>query len=206
MTNPRVLVLVHGKPGSIESVRAQGLARRHPPENLSYLFREGSRKATLSAWNREKKRFRPDLIYVLNTAMPGALLAPWWRTVSGTPFVLDTGDAIYEMARTSGIGGGWKLPALWVFEELAQRRAAAVVVRGSRHREYLEGRGLRRVRVIRDGFAEAQDVSAERVSEIKNRLGLGGAFVLGVMGSTVYSQRLGICYGWDLLAALAESS
>ena len=204
MTMPRVLVLVHGKPNSIEAVRAKGLTRLHPSDRLTFCFRDGSRKATMAAWNRERLQFRPDLVYVLNTAMPGALLAPWWRMRWGTPYVLDTGDAIFEMARTSGIGGGWKLPALWAFEHLAQRCAAGIVVRGTRHQDYLKAHGAKQVEVIRDGYAEAQNVPPEIVANLKRKLGLEGQFVAGVMGSTVYSHRLGICYGWDLLESMVD--
>jgi glycosyltransferase involved in cell wall biosynthesis len=132
------------------------------------------------------------------------VLAPWWNLASGARYVLDTGDAVYEMARESGVGAGWKLPLLRVLERLAHRRAAAVVVRGSRHRELLLSRGLRRVEVIRDGYSDRQDVPPGAVAGLRRRLGLEGRFVVGLMGSTVWSPKLGICYGWDLLGALAD--
>lgn len=202
MNAPSVTVLVHGGPGSIETVRVRGLTRRHPADRLRILFREGGARATASAWNRSVRAIRPDLVYVLNTASPGSLLAPLWSVTRSVPYVLDTGDAVYEMARTSGVGGGWKLPLLWLFERIAHRRAAAIVVRGTRHRELLESQGRRKVAVIRDGYAENQAVTAESVEALRRDLGLEGHFVAGVMGSTVLSPRLGICYGWDLLEAM----
>ncbi|HTI68373.1 MAG TPA: glycosyltransferase [Candidatus Limnocylindria bacterium] len=204
MTPPRVLVAVHGKSGSIEAVRAHGLTRLHPPDRLAFVYREPSPTETIACWDRTVRQFRPDLVYLLNTAFPGALLAPWWRLISGVPFVLDTGDAVYEMARTSGIGGGWKLPALWAFENLLHRSAAGLVVRGTRHREYLESRGVGPVQVIRDGYLEGPPVSPDALVELRRKWGLTDRFVLGLMGSTVYSPRLKICYGWDLIRALAQ--
>ncbi len=202
--HPNVTFLVHGGPNSIESIRAHGLARRLPPETTRYCFRGARRSATVSAWSQEIQSRPPDLLYVLNTALPGAILAPWWSITRGQRYLLDTGDAVYEMARQSGIGAGSKLPLLWFFERLAHRRASAVIVRGTRHRELLLGRGLRRVEVIRDGFAEQAGATPEAVEALRRRLGLADRFVVGVMGSTVWSPRLKICYGWDLLEALAK--
>lgn len=204
MNAPKVTVLVHGGPNSIETVRARGLSRRHPADRIRFLFREHGKAGTVNAWRAQIAADRPDLVYMLNTAAPGAVLAPWWRMSAGIPYVLDTGDAVFEMARTSGVGGGWKLPLLWAFERLAHRYASAIVVRGTRHRELLLSQGRRRVEVIRDGYAEQQDVSPESVAELRRSLGLEGRFIFGVMGSTVLSPRLGICYGWDLLEALTK--
>lgn len=204
MNSPRVTFLVHGGPNSIEAVRARGLARRLSPERTRFLFREGSRGETAAHWQREVSATSPDLLYVLNTAMPGAVLAPWWRVAQGRRYVADTGDAVFEMARASGIGAGWKLPWLWFCERVAQRQAAAVVVRGTRHRELLISQGLACVEVIRDGYAEQTGATSAAVTALRTRLGLDGRFVLGVMGSTVWSPRLKICYGWDLLEALAQ--
>ncbi len=203
MKSPRITFLVHGGPGSIEAVRAHGLARRAPPETVRFLFRENSRASTLRAWVRELRRDPPDLLYVLNTALPGVPLAIWKRVISGIPYVLDTGDVIEEMARRSGIGAGWRLPLLGIIEQSAWRQANRIVVRGTRHRDYLRARGLAAT-LIRDGYAEQQEVSPERIQALRAQWQLDGRFVVGLMGSLVWSPRLQICYGWDLIRALAD--
>ena len=204
MNSPKIIFLVNSGPDSIEAVRARGLARRLPPDKTRFLFREGSRLSTWFRWDAELKRDRPDLLYVINTAMPGAALAVWWWKRHGVPYLLDTGDAIHEMARRSGIQGGWRLPLLWLLEKVSHRDAAMVVVRGTRHREHLIASGLSRVTVIRDGFAEQASATPGSVEKLKQRLGLDGRFVVGVMGSLVFSPSLGICYGWDLIRALVD--
>ena len=204
MNSPKITFLVNSGPDSIEAVRARGLARQLPPDKTRFLFREGSRLSTWFRWDAELKRDRPDLLYVLNTAMPGAALAVWWRRRHGIPYLLDTGDAIHEMARRSGIQGGWRLPLLWLLEKVSHRDAAVVVVRGTRHREHLVASGLPRVSVIRDGYAEQTSATPGSVEKLRRRLGLENRFVVGVMGSLVFSPRLGICYGWDLVRALVH--
>ncbi|MFN0068460.1 MAG: glycosyltransferase [Limisphaerales bacterium] len=201
---PRLAILVHGKPGGIEAVRACGLAAGWPEDRLLLLYREKDRRETAADWSRRLDEFRPEAVYVLNTAMPGAALAPRWCRRHGVPYLLDTGDVIFEMARRSGVTPLWKQPFLWHFERLAQRRARTIVVRGTKHREHLLSRGYRSVEVIRDGYVPAPQVSEADVAALKRRLGLEGFFVAGVMGSLVWSPRLKICYGWDLIEAMAQ--
>lgn len=203
MTLPRLTLLVHGGPNSIEAVRVRGLSQRIPPDCLRFLFRQPDRRATLNAWSADIQSHRPDLIYVLNTAMPGAPFAVWNHLRRGIPYLLDTGDVIHEMARRSGIGAGWRLPLLWSVERAAWKFAHRIVVRGTRHKEYLERLG-HRAALIRDGYATQQEVPPDRVEAIRNRLGLQGKIVVGLMGSLVWSPRLQICYGWDLLRALPD--
>jgi glycosyltransferase involved in cell wall biosynthesis len=201
MNRPTVTFLVHGGPDSIEAVRLRGLSQRVPSNALHFLFRSKDKRETWSSWSRDIRTNRPDLIYVLNTAMPGAPIAAWNQVFRGIPYILDTGDVIYEMARRSGIGAGWRLPILWTVEQLAWRRAHRIVVRGTRHKEYLEQRGFPAA-LVRDGYASQQHVPAERLSELRSKLGLQGKLVIGLMGSLVWSPRLQICYGWDLIRAL----
>lgn len=204
MIPPRITFLVNAGPNSIEAVRSRGLARTHPPERVQFLFREGSRWQSYRRWQRLLEGFRPEVLYVVNTALPGIPLALRWSRKRGVPFVLDTGDAIVEMARRSGIGAGWRIPILHWLEGSALRHAHTVVVRGTRHREHLQNLGVRRVELIRDGYAEQLSVRPEAVAALRSRLGLDGRFVAGLMGSLVYSPRLGICYGWDLVEALTH--
>lgn len=199
---PRIAFLVHGGSTSVEAFRSRGLTRCYPQDRVRFLYRSGDRRTAALAWNAEIQSWRPDLLYIVNTALPGALLAPWWRWRHSLPYILDTGDAVYEMARSSGGYSPWTLPFLRVAETVAQRNAHAVVVRGTEHQRLLHRSGLKRVLVIRDGFVEHPDLSPAVLSALRARLGLTGKFVVGILGSLVFSPRLGICYGWDLVQAL----
>lgn len=204
MSSPVISFLVNGHAQSIEAVRARGLACRLPQDRVRFLYRDFGRYGSLRRWHRQLKQERPQCAYVLNTALPGAALAPWLRQRHGIPYVLDTGDAVFSMARRSGIQAGWRLPLIWLLERSAQHYASAIVVRGTRHREYLLSQGFTRVAVIRDGYADQIGATSESVAALRQKLGLNGRFVVGVMGSLVFSPRLGICYGWDLIQALSK--
>lgn len=201
----RLAVLVHGGPGSVEAIRARNLTAGLPPGSVTILHRDGPWPRVARTWSRRLRELRPDLVYVINTALPGAMLAPWLGRRLGFRYVLDTGDVVHEMARASGVEPAWRLPLLRVAENLAQRAAAAVVVRGSRHRDHLRSLGIRRVELIRDGYVDAGPVSSEAVAALRAKLGLrSDRFIAGVLGSLVLSPKLQICYGWDLVGALAR--
>lgn len=204
MNKPRITFLVHGGLGSVAAVRARGLTQQYDSDRVRMLLRTDSRIATARQWLADLHADPPDLIYVLNTGVPGSAIALEERWLRQIPYVLDTGDLIYEMARRSGINAGLRLPLLGLTERAAERAARAIVVRGTRHEEYLRARGYSQVTVIRDGFEPARPVPPAEHARLRSRLGLDDAFVVGVMGSLVHSPRLDICYGWDLIRAIAR--
>lgn len=201
---PRTALLVHGGPQSVEAIRARGLTQGLPADRLLFLYREGSRQETYAHWQKSIAEWKPDLLYLLNTAMPGCALALKCRWLKGIPYLLDTGDVIYEMAQSAGTTPWWKIPALGLIEELAQASATGIIVRGSKHREHLQQAGYRNVHLIRDGCSPAPSPSPEAVAQLKKQLGLTAPLTVGLMGSLTFSPTLQICYGWDLVEALAQ--
>ena len=206
MTSIDITFLVNGRANGIEAVRANGLAKAFDPTRIRFLYRGQSRLLSALKWAIALLRHRAQVHYVVNTAMPGAFLAVIWRLLFRVPYVLDTGDAIFAMARQSGTKSGWRLPLLWILERLSHRHASAIVVRGTNHREYLVNQGRKRVIVIRDGFGEQSTATPEAIQALRLKLGIQDRFVVGIMGSLTYSPRLRICYGWDLLEALTHLS
>lgn len=204
MIEPRIAIIIHGDRDSIEAARARGLTQDYPEERLQFLWRDASRLASARRWHRQIEAFKPQVLYLINTAMPGALIAAYWWLVHRLPFVLDTGDVIWEMARRAGTQPRWKLPLLRGIETLSQRLARLVVVRGTRHQAYLRQQGCAHTAVIRDGYVPAPAFPASATADLRHQLGLDEALVVGVMGSLVWSPRLQICYGWDLIQALAQ--
>lgn len=202
MIPPRLFMLVHGAEESVEAERARQLSLDYPRDRICIYYRGPK---TAGAWGqawRAIRAFGPELLYVMNTAWPGAPMACWLRRSRGVPFLLDTGDAIAAMARSSGTRPLWQWPGLQFFEQAALSEASTVVVRGSAHAEWLFRRGIQRVRVLRDGYAPNQEVPLNAVHSLRRNLGLGGRLVVGMLGSLIHSPRLGITYGWDVILAL----
>lgn len=201
---PRVAMLIHGGPLSVEAIRARGLASALPPEHVLFLYREGARNETGLRWEKQIAAWKPDLLYLLNTAMPGCMIALAQKWFAQRPYLLDTGDVIYEMAKSAGTTPWWKIPFLGFVEDLTQDHAAGIIVRGSKHQEYLRSLGYQHIHLIRDGCSPATSPAPEAVAQLKQQLNLTAPLIVGLMGSLTFSPTLQICYGWDLVEALAQ--
>jgi len=133
-------------------------------------------------------------------AASGVLAALAYKAVTGTPIVIDTGDAISALARSIGRSslGCWLTQLL---ETVSLRYADHIVVRGTNHRCLLQNRGVESVTVIQDGVDPNQFRPLD-ASSIRHRHDLDDALVIGVLGSSGWNERLQTCYGWEMLDAL----
>jgi GT2 family glycosyltransferase/glycosyltransferase involved in cell wall biosynthesis len=139
-----------------------------------------------------------QVVYLVDVGLStsiGAIVA----RVLGRRVVLDTGDLAYELARSVGGRGRLGLMIVAVGERTALRCAHHVVVRGRRHAEHLRGKATTFIPDV----APASD-SALSPESVRAQLGLSDAFVIGLVGTLNYSERLDVSYGWDLVEALVR--
>src|SRR6185503_11640599 len=122
-----------------------------------------------------------------------------YRLAFGNRMIIDTGDAITELARSMGRGRtGLLLTSL--LERFALRVADKVIVRGSFHRELLAGAKIN-AEVIQDGV-DIESFAAEDVRDLRKQNGLEGVLTIGLVGSSVWSEKLKMCYGWELVETI----
>ncbi len=212
MKSPRrkLAVIVNGAEESAAAVRARQLLIALGPEwEVRLYYRQASRRASLFYFVQNLLAYRPRLIYLVDSALPGALAVLATFGLLRAKIVLDTGDLGYELARATGLAQGWRLGLIGLTEKAILRAASRIIVRGSFYRQWLEERGYRRVSFLPDGVdcdrfrpCTGPEESAA-LDELQAELGLGRDFVVGTVGSSVWSGRLGMAYGWDLLEALA---
>jgi len=197
-----IVVLVNGAEGSPGGIRARGLfgplCDRY---QVDYFYRDANKIGSLRRFFSQVSHLRPDLVYVIDTAVSGAGAAILTRVVRGRPFIIDTGDLGYELAESTGNPGWVGRKIIGLVEAAALRLASAVVVRGTFHKEILNEAGFRRVHLIRDGIHTDQSRPRD-VSHLRQKFGLNGHLCVGMMGTIKWSPRLNMCYGWDLIEAL----
>jgi glycosyltransferase involved in cell wall biosynthesis len=145
-------------------------------------------------------RARPRLTYLIDVGISTAVAAPAARLL-GSRVVLDTGDLAFALARSTGSRSYLGLAAVWAGERLLLGLSSHVVVRGTAHLSMLADRPA----------SYAPDMAPEHArpapgDAIRERLGLQGAFVVGLVGSLVRAPRLEISYGWDVIEALPRTS
>lgn len=204
MNSLKLLYFINGSENSAAGIRARSIARRLPADwQIRFLYRSIPKWKSILPFLRGAREFRPDLIYVMDTAYTGVLAGYTAKKLLGCGLITDTGDVAFELALSTGTYSPTQLALIRWIEELATRESDYLIVRGSYHKDWLAERGKHRVEFIPDGvdIAEAEPVAA---TEFDRESGLDGArLVVGLVGTMDWSARHRMCYGWDIVEALA---
>jgi glycosyltransferase involved in cell wall biosynthesis len=195
-----VAFIVNGDPSSPMGHRARAFAERlREPHDVRVFYR--SRRKVLSIFRlaAELLRWRPQVCYVLDIAYSGVAAGVLFKGLTGRRLVIDTGDAVTDLARSLG-RGPLGIALTRGLEGLAYAAADGVVVRGTGHKEWLAGQSVW-AEVIPDGV-ECDQVAPLDASDLRREYGLDGVLTVGLVGSSVWSERLQSCYGWDLVEVI----
>jgi glycosyltransferase involved in cell wall biosynthesis len=199
----KAVLLVNGTETSPMGMRARSLAA-HAGDGLEFYFiyrNQGKVSSALRMWRR-LSHIRPDVVYVFDPGYSGVAAALAFRLQTGTPVVIETGDAIYTLAKSSGMRGPIGLAATWLLEYLALHGVDQVVVRGSKHVEHLAAQQISALQ-IPDGI-DIQEFRSLDASALRRRIGLQDSFVVGMVGTMIWSERLRTCYGREIIEALRD--
>lgn len=193
-----VAFLVSGNQGSAMGIRARSFAGQLNEQfTIHIAYRTTNRIVAIGQFFWRLRRVRPDICYVLDMTVSGVLGASVYRAVFGGRVIVDTGDAIYELARLSG---SRNLLGLWLTKALERFSLATsdrVVVRSHPHQELLAKRGIASD-IIPDGVDTTQFLPGAE-PELRKQLGLDGCWTVGLLGSLVWNPRYEVCYGWELV-------
>src|SRR5262249_38653249 len=155
--------------------------------------RTGGKLASAGRMLADLVQQRPDACYVLDMAASGVMAAGVYKHMTGTPFAVDTGDAIVDLGRVMG-RSAWGILATRALETYGMRAADAVVVRGSRHRDWLAKQGVR-AQFVPDGVD--LDQFADQSPDSKIDPSFEKSIVLGLIGSSMWIPSRQTCYGWE---------
>jgi glycosyltransferase involved in cell wall biosynthesis len=141
-------------------------------------------------------KVRPSVCYVFDMAFSGVLAATLYRATSGMRIVVDTGDAISELARLTGRSrtGVWMTQCL---EWLALRISHRLVVRSHFHQQWMAARGFV-ADVIPDGVDTTQFFPLPN-DDLRRSFGFEGITTIGVLGNVIWNPVTDTCYGWELV-------
>jgi hypothetical protein len=195
-----VVFLVSGSHDSAMGFRARDLAIRLPQYDVRIAYRSPRKIISILKFFVFLARVRPAVSYVFDISYTGVLSAGVYRLVFGNCLIIETGDAIVELVRSSGSRGRFRLWLTGLLENTAFRIADRVVVRGTFHREWLARHGIE-AEVIQDGVDTCKFTVAE-AGDLRRQYGLEDTLTVGLIGSSIWSQKLQMCYGWELVEAL----
>jgi glycosyltransferase involved in cell wall biosynthesis len=192
-----VAFVVNGDPSSPAAERARAFAHRlRGPLDVRIFYRSCRKVLSLFRLAAELLRWRPQVCYVFDIAYSGVAAGVVCKGLTGNRLIVDTGDAVTDLARSLG-RGRLGVALTRGLEGLAYAAADGVVVRGTGHKEWLAERRVP-AEVIPDGV-ECDRVTPGDAAGLRRRYGLDGVLTVGLVGSSVWLERLRWCYGWDLV-------
>src|SRR5262245_56792786 len=197
------LILVNGDEHGALGERARWVARA-VSTRVAVVYRSAGRGDAIARFFRTLRTERPRVVYLVDTAV-STVTAGLWARRRGARVVLDTGDAIAALTRSTGqLGAVGAAGAPWL-ERLAYATADTIVVRSVGLAQHVRAQCDRPVLVVSDGYdpeaARALDVGAAR-----RRWTFGeDETVVGVVGSARWNARRRWCYGRDVVEAVAAT-
>ena len=203
MSRLKLMFFVNGSQASSAGVRTKMFAQRLPSDwDIRFNYRPIQKWKGILPFIQSALRFRPDVIYVMDTAYTGVLAGCTAKKLIGCKLVTDTGDVAFELAKSSGIYSAKQLMLINWIEQMAFKNSDCIVVRGSYHKTLLESQGVRNVVFIPDGV-DTDAAKPVDATALKRELGLENSLVVGLVGTMIWSERHQMCYGWDVVEAIA---
>jgi len=199
-----IAFVVNGGHGSAVGERARAFAQRLAPEFvISLHYREGNRATAFRRYLVGLREMRPQAIYTFDLGIAGVAAAMGYRRATDCPIIVETGDVMAELLRSTGRVGRFGYMVLQRYEQMVLRGANGVVVRGTYHKKHLEALGIRVSAVIQDGV-DIEQFQPFDVPELRRALGLDEGVTVGVLGSLHWVPRLRWTTGVELVEALAR--
>jgi hypothetical protein len=179
--------VVSGDRESAMGIRAREMASRLMADyEIHLVHRKRQKLISIFSILTSLARLRPTVTYVFDISYAAVLSAAFYRVLFRNRLIIETGDAITELARSTGSRGRFGLWLTQLLENMAVRVADRVVVRGSFHRDWLSQRGIE-AEVIQDGV-DTDKFTCEEASELRQRYGLESVITVGLIGSSVWSN------------------
>ena len=204
----RGLVLVNGRPDSVQGPRARALFGARA--DVSILYKDRGRLGSIAPMLKALRAFRGDWIYAIDLGIPGSPLAALRKKV-GSPvkLILELGDPARPLLTHQG-RNRVEVAIADRLDRILPPKADALVFRGSYLAEYFQRFAPRRPLPPALWLPDGVDTSEFRprrddpeVIASRREQKLEGRFVVGFVGSLSANPVVDIFSGWELAEALA---
>jgi glycosyltransferase involved in cell wall biosynthesis len=193
-----IAFLVNGEPVGAMGIRARSFEQRLRDEfDVQLAYRSCNKVISMWQFFRFLMGLRPQVCYVFDMSFSGVLAAGVYRLISRCRVVVDTGDAIYELSKSTGNRSAMGLWLTKLLERYALAISDRVVVRSHPHQELLARKGIL-ASVVPDGV-DTREFFPRDEAQLRREIGLDGCTVIGLVGSLVWSPRWQMCYGSELV-------
>jgi glycosyltransferase involved in cell wall biosynthesis len=196
-----VAFIVNGNRDSAMGHRARAFASRLRDRFvIDIAYRANNKAASILRFFTFLRRLKPSVTHVFDMSYSGVCAAWLYKLYARNRLIIDTGDAIYELARSTGSRGPVGLLLTRCLEEFSLRVADKIVVRGRVHQKLLRDRGYD-VTLVPDGVDTRKFVPLQ-ADDLRKQHKLNGELTVGLVGSSIWSEKLRMCYGWELIEML----
>ena len=193
-----IAFIVSGDCESAMGVRAGEMASRLRADyEIHIVYRAPQKLISIFSIFTSLKRLRPSVSYVFDISYAAVLSAVCYKLIFRNCLIIETGDAIAELVRSTGNRSRFGLWLTRWLEKAAFGIADRIIVRGSFHKEWLSRHGIE-ADVIQDGI-DTDIFVPEDASDLRKQYGLDGVITVGLVGSSLWSEKLQMCYGWELI-------
>ncbi len=194
----KICILVNGRKNGIFGRRAQQFCRYTPSlKNAVIFYRDDARKFfSMFFFVSNLIRIRPQLVYVEAVAFSGCIAAAFLKPILHFRYIISAGDDYYHIIKQL-YGSFWGFFA-GILEQLTYSIADAIITSSPYHREYLILKGYKRVFFISQGV-DAEIFKPFAVNRLKQRLGLEGFLIIGLVGSITWHKKYNYSYGWEII-------
>jgi glycosyltransferase involved in cell wall biosynthesis len=202
MSKLKLMFFVNGSQTSAAGLRTQIFAEKLRSRwEVECNFRPVKKWKGILPFIQSALRFRPNVIYVMDTAYTGVLASRIVKNILGCQSIVDTGDVAYELAKSTGKYSKIQLMLINWIEQIAIENSDCIIVRGSYHKNWLESQGINKVVFVPDGV-NINDIKPAEPKALRTQLGLENHLVVGLVGTMSWSEKHQMCYGWDIIEAL----
>lgn len=203
MRKAKVVFLINGGAASAMGIRAQSFEERLQDSfSIRLAYRSNNKIQSIFDFLSILLRVRPQICYVFDMAFSGVIAAGLYGMFSRCHTIVDTGDAIYELSRSSGTRGTFGLLLTKLLETVGFAISDHVVVRSHPHQALLTKSGIAAT-AVPDGV-DLRQFHPSDCSSLRHEYGLEGSIVVGLLGSLIWNTRWGMCYGLELIEAIAR--
>lgn len=197
---PRILAFATKGTGSNEEDRLRALLSNHTAD--WFAFDRSSKWRSFRQLLRQLKNGRYDLAVMEGTGLAGGLALIWSKLLGRCRYVVSSGDAVAPWVAAIK---PWLGPVFGWYERLLCRCAAGFIG----WTPYLVGRALTfgcpRGATAPGWALHPKSPEELRASRARIRADLGIAddtIVFGIVGSLAWNNRVGFCYGSELVRAI----
>ncbi len=196
----RIAFVVNGTSTGAMGQRAHAFASLLKDRFTIELFYRNKRNlSSIGQLMHNLHRFSPHICYIFDMALAGVISSIYAKIRNRTKMVIDTGDAIYELAKAIGRSSLGRY-ATKLLEKVSFQIGDKIVVRGRYHQKLLQQIGIDAI-WIPDGV-ETDLFCPMDVTALRQQYGLEGRMVVGLVGSVIWNPKQQSCYGAELIEIL----